>query len=121
MPFVKGDPRINRKGRPPKGRAFTELLAKAGKRNGRDKTFVDNLWTLATEGEVILGGRTIRVQDAGDIVALAKMLLAQIDGPPPQRLEHSGPDGSEIPVAWTDHTIDYRKGLNGESEESNEQ
>jgi hypothetical protein len=120
MPFVKDDPRINRKGRPPKGRAFTELLAKAGKRDGRDKAFVDILWTLATQGQVTLAGRVIRIQDAGDIIALAKMLYSQIDGPPKQSIEVGGSDGGDIPVTWVDRSVDYRSGLNGITDEDGE-
>lgn len=86
QPGESGNPR----GRPPKQRALTEILRRAGsqtlevdgKRISGKRLIARMLWELATRGESKFpDGRELKVGGQGwlDIV---KFLYAQIDGPP---------------------------------------
>lgn len=87
----------NPKGRPPKGRALTELLEKAGNKTviGADgvtragkRELARLLWELATTGQTTFpNGRTVLLGQADDLVAVAKLLYGQIDGPPKVALD----------------------------------
>jgi hypothetical protein len=43
-------------------------------------------------------GKTLAINDLEELLAVWKYLYAQIDGPPKQPLELSGPDGGPIPI-----------------------
>jgi hypothetical protein len=74
--FVKGDPRINRRGRPRKGMAMTDIL------NYKldQKTEAGNL-----QREVI-ADKLIALAEAGDVPAL-RYLIDRIDGRPKESIE----------------------------------
>lgn len=84
MPFVKGDSRINRNGRPKKGKSVSELLHKIGKeRTGLDnrpriELLARKLWDMALDG---------------DIKAITA-LMDRMDGKP--RLTELSTDGSDL-------------------------
>lgn len=101
-PGVSGNPR----GRPPKGRALTEILEKAGKTahkragetrgTARNKLLADMLWQGLMTGQVVLAnGRTLEL-GAGDWLDLAQFVYKQIDGPPKAEIDLKSDD---IPVA----------------------
>lgn len=83
----------NPKGRPPKSRALTEILASAGKstrivRDGKEvsaqQIVAQNLWTVLATGRVQLdNGNVLAVADATEWLNIAKFMFGQIDGPPP--------------------------------------
>lgn len=91
----------NPKGRPPKGRALTEILARGGsaaveyegKRLSGKRLVARLLWDIAKFGKCILpgDGKVIEV-DADGWFDVVKFLYAQIDGPPKHdvSLQHSG-------------------------------
>lgn len=95
----------NPKGRPPKRRALTELLERTAtaKFNDADgqpvaakKLFATHIWEGLATGQITFAdGAKISLDDSS-YVALAKMVLGQIDGAPPQPVEVSGRDGKPI-------------------------
>ena len=91
QPGISGNP----KGRPPKGRALTAILQRAGsqtlevdgKRISGKRLIARMLWALATQGETAFpDGRVLKIGGQGwlDVV---KFLYAQIDGPPRQDVD----------------------------------
>lgn len=86
-PFVKGQSG-NPLGRPPKDWTWKSLVLEAAEEiaNGSDepkkKLMARKLVDLCVDGNIAA------LKEAGD----------RIDGKVPQGLEHSGPDGGEIPV-----------------------
>jgi hypothetical protein len=81
--FKKGDPLINRGGRPKKGETLTDILRSLGEikdvgtadgKMARKQALGERLWKMAIEG---------------DIVAI-KYIFDRVDGPPKMELEHSG-------------------------------
>jgi hypothetical protein len=93
QPGQSGNPR----GRPPKSRALTALLEQAGSRRipaddggaklARRQLLARHIWQGLTEGEITFpNGRTLFL-DAGDYLALARLVLTQIDGPPPAAVD----------------------------------
>lgn len=93
MPFAPGASG-NPKGRPPKTRALTEILQKAGngrsrvgdKRKSRKNLLADMLWAAVMTGEVLLtpeyGPPRLIALTGGDWFDAVKFLYNQIDGPP---------------------------------------
>jgi hypothetical protein len=77
-PFEKNDPRINRKGRPAKGAALTEILS--------DK--LDAVKDGKTRREIV-AERLIELAENGDIAAL-KYVFDRTDGKPKESVELSG-------------------------------
>jgi hypothetical protein len=102
--FVKGKSG-NPRGRPKKTRALTEVLA-AVCGNGKKKAIAEKvregiLSGVVTFNEAInpdtgkLGVRIIKLA-ADEWLQLVKFLYTQTDGPPPTKIEASGPDGGPI-------------------------
>lgn len=92
MPWKKGQSG-NKKGRPPKARALTEMIAKAGakKREGSKLTayseFAQRLWEGLTQGRIVFPDGRVMVLEPSDFVSMSKMLLTQIDGPPKAEMD----------------------------------
>lgn len=95
----------NPNGRPPKERALTALLEAAGSATTTDaegkrvsgKRLVAALaWELATTGKVTLPSGRIMTADMTEWLTAVKWLYGQVDGPPKQAMEHSGPDGEAL-------------------------
>lgn len=94
-PGMSGNP----KGRPPKSRALSELLAKGAgikiaippddpqaEMDAKD-VFVQHVWEAVTMGRITFpDGRTLTL-DAVDFSTFARLLLNQIDGPPPAAVD----------------------------------
>ncbi len=114
MPWVKGQSG-NPRGRPPKGRALTEILKKAGsktlevhgKRLSRKRLVADLLWQAAAAGRVVFpDGRTLEVSFA-DWFDVVKFIYSHVDGPPKVSMELTGEDGGPIPVSVIEVVKDY--------------
>lgn len=116
MPWEKGQSG-NKKGRPPKSRALTALLERAGKKKtAGGKTskqeMADRIWEALATGMITYPSFTEQVVrdvvqpdgkktavtvevertpriflEAPDFIALAKLVLSQIDGPPPAAVD----------------------------------
>ncbi|HET8707608.1 MAG TPA: DUF5681 domain-containing protein [Pseudomonadales bacterium] len=98
----------NPKGRPPKDRALTALLEKAGKKTitndgrkvARNRVLASKLWELATTGETELDGKKLELAPA-DWLDVVQFLYKHIDGPPKQNLDvTSGGDALQIILKW---------------------
>lgn len=86
MPFSKGDPNINRNGRPPLGFSMRDEIAKALERQSLDGTpmkqgVAESLVDKALEG---------------DIFAI-KEINNRMDGLPPQSIDHTT-NGKDLPT-----------------------
>ncbi len=85
----------NPKGRPPKERALTTLLEKAGSRrvevDGRKlaarKVMVAHIWQGLTSGVIDFGGGNVMTLDAQEYIGLAKLVFGQVDGPPKAEMD----------------------------------
>lgn len=79
----------NPKGRPPKERALTRILAEGGNEplvmGGETLTgnvaLARRIWHFVTLGEITLGGTTLRAESVADWLAAVKWLYTHIDGP----------------------------------------
>jgi hypothetical protein len=89
MPFKRhqsGNPR----GRPPKERALSAILARLGEQrvlvDGRQvagKTFLAaKVWELITSGQLTLTDRVLELDDAKEWFEVVKWFYAHLDGPP---------------------------------------
>jgi hypothetical protein len=79
IPFVKNDPRINRKGRPKKGQALTDILNyKLDQKDGDGK--------LQREA---VAERLIGLALAGDIAAI-RYVMDRVDGRPKETVSLEG-------------------------------
>ncbi|HEY65560.1 MAG TPA: hypothetical protein G4O02_13420 [Caldilineae bacterium] len=105
----------NPRGRPPKGRALTEILRKAGsktlevhgRRISRKRLVADLLWQAAAIGKVIFpDGRALEVSFA-DWFDVVKFIYSHIDGPPKVSMELTGEDGKPISVSVIEIVKDY--------------
>lgn len=89
MPFKPGQSG-NPKGRPPKSRALTQILEKAGSKtvevNGKrisgKRLLAQMMWQAVTLGEVELPGGEKLTLGVNDWLVAAKWIYAHIDGPP---------------------------------------
>lgn len=80
----------NPKGRPPKKRALTTLLEKGGNRKFKvgdqelaaKKLFVERVWEGLATGQITYPNVGTFPLDAQQYIALAKLVLGQVDGPP---------------------------------------
>lgn len=100
----------NPAGRPPKSRALTEILERAGSRSvempdGKrvsGKQLVARLaWDLATTGQAEFPGGKQLVIEPVDWLALVKWLYSHIDGPPKAEVDvTSGGEKLIINLSW---------------------
>ena len=94
----------NPKGRPPKNRALTAILERAGnqtldvdgERISGKRLIARLAWDVATKGEAILPSGRMLVVAAQDWFDVVKWIYTHIDGPARQSMEVSGPDGGPI-------------------------
>lgn len=93
MGFQKGQSG-NPKGRPPKSRALTEILKRAANQKypsgdqmlAAKTLFASNIWQGLATGKITFDDAVIPLE-ASDYIALARLVLTQIDGPPRQDAE----------------------------------
>jgi len=85
-PGTSGNP----KGRPPKKRALTMLLERGGNVKieteqgdiSAKKIMVARIWQGLATGQITFGTITMPIDKIDDYIALAKLVLSQVDGPP---------------------------------------
>ena len=104
--WEKGCAPPNPKGRPPKSRALTAILEKAGakahdidgKRVAGKRLLATMVWELATTGKATFPDGTELQVSPRDWIEVVKWLYSQIDGPPKaeQAIEHTGAGGREL-------------------------
>lgn len=101
----------NPKGRPPKNRALTEILEKAGATsldiNGnkvsRKRLLASLLWEAATTGKITFEPERVEVCNVDQWLGIAKFIYTQVDGAPRQNVELTGADGGAIQTQIFDH------------------
>ena len=103
----------NPKGRPPKNRALTEILEKAGATsldiNGnkvsRKRLLASLLWEAATTGKITFEPERVEVCNVDQWLGIAKFIYTQVDGAPRQNVELTGAVGGPIQTQQIfDHT-----------------
>ena len=91
-PGQSGNPR----GRPPKRRALTDMLERAGRlklagaSETAQKQMVQRVWEGLSTGRMTFtdsGGVRVVDLNAAEIIQLAKLVLAQVDGPPKSEMD----------------------------------
>lgn len=107
----------NVRGRPPKARALTEILARAAaetvqlvgeeRRTARKQILARLVWDAAIFGEAVFpaseGQGAPRPLKAGEWIDLVKWLYGQIDGPPPTQQQVDGKLQIDITYGNDDH------------------
>jgi hypothetical protein len=99
----------NPNGRPPKSRALTGILERAGAKalnaNGlkvaRKRLLAEHLWTGLTEGTVTFPDGTRLELSASDWRAMVEFLYKHIDGPPVQNIDLTS-NGKSISVRFVE-------------------
>jgi hypothetical protein len=86
----------NPNGRPPKNRALTEILAKAGAKGRRKHIIAALLWEGAATGIVTFAEDRKRELPLDEWVGIVKFIYQQVDGPPRQVTELTGANGAPI-------------------------
>lgn len=101
MPFTKGDPNINRKGRIDGGDGFsiTKMV--------RDELQNIEPKTKKTWGELVLRRILLKATSEGDTTML-KSIWAYIDGMPKQSIKHSGDEENPIEINHTAESLKER-------------
>jgi len=101
----------NPKGRPPKNRALTEILEKAGaasleingsKVSGK-RLLAALLWEAATTGKVTFAEDRVFFCDIDQWAGIAKFIYTHVDGQPKQNVELTGSNGGPIQTQVFDH------------------
>lgn len=114
MPFKKGTSG-NPSGRPPKNRAFTDILERAGANtveyNGKKisgKRLLSVLvWQGLTTGEITLPDGKVLKLSPRDWMDMVKWVYAQIDGPPKAEVDlTSAGEALRIVVEYADSKAD---------------
>lgn len=113
----------NPTGRPPEGRAFTEILRARGDhpslypphsqryRLESREVLAAQLWEAVMTGKVTLSdGTELQVKNAEDWFNIAKWLYQQIDGPPKLQADISSQQGGEVQVTFVNPYLDKGKG-----------
>lgn len=104
----------NPNGRPPKSRALTEILEKAGNQtvevDGKKVTgkrvVASLLWQVATTGTAKFPDGTLLSVAPQDWLSVVKFIYTQVDGPPKSEMDITS-NGEAIPISF----VDYREGL----------
>jgi len=96
-PFKKGDPRINRKGRPEGCKSLTTLVREALAKIATSKDGEDISY------EKLLVKRILnKAIEHGDN-RMIELVWSYMDGKPRQALEHTGKDGGDIIIRVTNY------------------
>jgi hypothetical protein len=112
MPFQKGQSG-NPNGRPPKTRALTDLLEKAGRKTvivdgrkvARNRFLADAIWQAITERKVTLPGGSELLVGPDDWWDAVQFLYKHVDGPPKAELDVTS-NGNVIKVSIGDESDD---------------
>jgi hypothetical protein len=94
----------NPAGRPPKSRALTAILERAGsqtldvdgKKVSRKRLLAELAWQLVSTGKATFPDGTVLEAAPKDWLETVKWIYSHIDGPPKQVLEHTGKDGGDV-------------------------
>lgn len=104
----------NPKGRPPKKRALTNLLERGGNAKygqvdpvAAKRLFAQRVWEGLVTGRIKFDDHTVIDLDAQSYIALAKLVLVQVDGPPRAEVDVT----SEGKALKSTPTLDDMKGL----------
>jgi len=116
--FQKGSV-ANPAGRPPEGRAFTEILRARGDhpslypphskryRLESREVLAAQLWEAVMLGKVTLAdGAELQVKNADDWFNIAKWLYQQIDGPPKLQADITAQQDGEVKVTFINPYLD---------------
>lgn len=87
MPFSKGDPNINRKGRPPRAWSMSDLIEDALEELDQDQGMTY---------KVIVAKKLATMAAGGDLLAI-KEINDRIDGKPKQAIDHTT-NGKDLPT-----------------------
>ena len=115
MPFVKGQSG-NPAGRPPKDRALTEILEKAGnktlivgdKKVSRSKFLANAIWQAVTEKHIDMPDGTQMDVGPDDWWDAVQFIYKHIDGPPKQAVDLTS-GGEKLPPTIVKVGIDPDK------------